>query len=251
MSEAVPYPARPPTSNELVFPDDEPMESARHFHQMNILVYSLEDAWRDRTDFYVGGNMFLYFSETQSRRNDFRGPDVFVVLDTDRRERRAWVVWEEGGRAPDVIIELLSETTEKIDRGEKMRVYGSALRVGEYFLFDPFTGVLEGYELHAPRARYVRKVEDELGRLRCERLGLLLGKVRSNLYGTEADWLRWMTLEGRVLDLSAERANAEAERANAEAERANAEAERANAEAERAERLAAELTALRRQLDSE
>ena len=160
---------------------------------------------------------------------------MFVVLDTDRRERRAWVVWEEGGRAPDVIIELLSETTEKIDRGEKMRVYGGALRVGEYFLFDPFTGVLEGYELHAARAAYVKKGEDELGRLRCERLGLLLGKVRGTLYGTEADWLRWMTLDGKVLDLSAERA----------------EAQRADAEAQRAERLEAELTALKRQLDNE
>jgi hypothetical protein len=196
--------------------------------------------------------MFLYFSETQSRRNDFRGPDVFVVTNTTRRERRAWVVWEEGGQAPDVVIELLSDKTEKVDRGDKMRIYERILRVGEYFLFDPFSGVLEGYELDILHDTYRPKAPDAQGRLRCERLELSLGKVRSTLHAVEADWLRWLTPEGQVLPVPSEdaatartHANAEAERANAEAERANAEAERANAEAERARHLAAELEELR------
>ena len=55
---------------------------------------------------FVGANMFLYFSQTQAKKNDFRGPDVFVVMDTTRRERKSWVVWEEDGRVPDVVIEL-------------------------------------------------------------------------------------------------------------------------------------------------
>src|SRR5688572_20570702 len=115
--------------------------------------------------------MFLYFSETQSRRNDFRGPDVFVVLNTSRRERRAWVVWEEDGQTPDVVIELLSDKTEHIDRGEKMRIYARSLKVGEYFLFDPFSGALEGYELDVLSARYLPKSPDSEGRLSCKQLG--------------------------------------------------------------------------------
>jgi Uma2 family endonuclease len=252
-------PIRPPSSDELVYDDGEPLESARHRQQMTVLIESLEHAWRDRTDFYVGGNMFLYFSETQARHNDFRGPDVYVVMNTTRRERRAWVVWEENGQVPDVIVELLSEKTEHVDRGEKMRVY-ARLRVGEYFLFDPFSAVLEGYELDVLHARYRKKVPDEQGRLRCEGLGLSLAVVRSVLWSViEAPWLRWVGDDGRVLPMPAEdahaateharaetqRANAEAERANTEAERANTEAERANAEAERANRLAAELAALK------
>jgi hypothetical protein len=39
---------------------------------------------------------------------------------------------------------LLSATTEKVDRGDKMRIYARLLKVGEYFLFDPFSGVFEG-----------------------------------------------------------------------------------------------------------
>src|SRR6185436_15242740 len=100
MSQALDDAHRPPNSDALIFDDGEPMESARHVQQMIVLIESLSYAWRERQDFYVGGNMFLYFSETQSRANDFRGPDVFVVLDTTQRERRAWVVWEENGKAP-------------------------------------------------------------------------------------------------------------------------------------------------------
>src|SRR6266516_1439857 len=91
----------PPRSDQLIYDDGEPLETARHRQQMEVLIQSLEWAWADRKDFYAGGNMFLYFSETQAKRNDFRGPDFFVVLGTDRRERRAWIVWEEGGKAPD------------------------------------------------------------------------------------------------------------------------------------------------------
>ena len=245
MSQPIEYPRAPPPVELLVCDDGEPLETARHRQQMTILIESLEFAWSARNDFYVGGNMFLYYSETQSRRNNFRGPDVFVVLNTTRRERLAWVVWEEDGKAPDVIIELLSAKTEHVDRGDKMRIYGRTLKVGEYFLFDPFSGVLEGYELDVLHGTYVPKIPDSAGRLRCEQLGLFLAKVRDRNYAVEAEWLRWLDSAGRVLEMPAAQANAEAERANAEAERANAEAGRANAEAERADRLAAELAAIR------
>jgi Uma2 family endonuclease len=275
-----PVPRAPPRSDQLVYDDGEPMESARHVQQMVVLIQSLEDGWRDRDDFYVGGNMFLYFSETQARTNDFRGPDVFVVLGTTRRERRAWVVWEEDGKTPDVVIELLSESTEKIDRGDKMRIYGSLLKVGEYFLFDPHSGVLEGYELDALRGKYVPKVPDAQGRFFCGQMGLNLAKVKGTLFSVEAEWLRWLDSDGHVLPMpqqradaeamradaettradaaveraraeakravaEAKRAVAEAKRADAEAQRADAEAERARAEAERADRLTAELEALK------
>ena len=48
------------------------METERHRHQMNLLIDSLAEAWNDRDDFYVGGNMFVYYSELQAKRNDFR-----------------------------------------------------------------------------------------------------------------------------------------------------------------------------------
>jgi Uma2 family endonuclease len=212
---------RLPGADELVTSDGEPMESERHRRQMQLLIDSLELAWNDRDDFYVGGDMFLYFSETQTRKNDFRGPDVFVVLNTKRRERKAWVVWEEDGKTPDVIIELLSESTEHTDRVEKKRIYAVSLRVSEYFLYDPFSKELIGYTLDPLRAEYVEKEADRRGFLRCERLELWLGNVPSQPFRVEdQNWLRWIDEAGQMLPMPTERANAEAERANAEAERA-------------------------------
>lgn len=246
MSQAVvPHPIRPPSSSELVIGPGEPMETDRHLRQMMLLIDSLQYAWRDRTDFFVGGNLWLYFSQTQSRRNDFRNPDVMVVLGTERRERKAWVVWEEDGRTPNVIIELLSETTEHVDRGEKKRIYARSLRVGEYFLFDPFSGVLEGYELDVLRGVYVPKQADSRGHLRCEQMDLSLGKVKGSYHGTQAEWLRWLDSSGSPLELPFEHADAEGARADAEAARAEAEAARADAATARIHQLEEELAALK------
>jgi Uma2 family endonuclease len=223
-------PEPPPGEDELPCSDGEPMDTERHGKQQVLLTSSLERAWDDRSDFYVGGNMFVYYSELQRKQNDFRGPDVFVVLDTIRRERKSWIVWAENGRMPDVVIELLSPTTEHVDRGEKMRIYAQLLRVSFYYLFDPFTGVLEGYELdHSARA-YVGLAPLPNGDFPCPVLGLRLG-VRSGRYeGIETEWLRWLDAEGRPLPTDEERL-ADSERRFAEQTKAREDSEHRLAEA--------------------
>jgi len=47
------------------------------------------------------------------------------------------VVWEEG-KAPDVIIELLSESTATQDKTVKKEIYQNQMRFPEYFWYDPF-----------------------------------------------------------------------------------------------------------------
>ncbi len=237
-------PKPPPRGVDLPCDDGEPLETQRHRDQMNLLIDSLGDAWRDRDDFYVAGNMFLYFSETQAKRNDFRGPDVFVVLDTEKHERRSWVVWEEDGRTPDVIVEITSPKTERVDRGEKMRVYARVLRVPAYFIYDPFTARLDGYELDPKTRSYVALAPDEHGYLPCAPLGLRVGVLpgRFGIGGGEGvPWLRWIGPDGEPFLHPNERAELERERARKEAERAQKEAERAQREAERADALAAKI----------
>jgi len=43
---------------------------------------------------------------------EFKGPDVQVVLDVPKGIRDNWIVWKEG-KDPDVVIELLSKNTAK------------------------------------------------------------------------------------------------------------------------------------------
>jgi Uma2 family endonuclease len=243
----------PLTEDDLPYSDGEPTESQRHVLQMTLLIESLTLAWADRPDGFVGGDMFLYFSPEQVRGRDFRGPDVFAVLDVPKRERKSWVVWQEG-KGPDVIIELLSESTAAIDKGEKKRVYQDEVKVPEYFWYDPETGELAGFRLRD--GVYEPIVPDSAGRLPCEVLDLALVRERGRYNDVEAVWLRWTTAGGALLPTSAEiaeqeRRRAEAERRRAEAERRRAEAERRRAEAERrrAETAEAHLEEERRRAD--
>src|SRR5437868_1068353 len=105
---------------ELVETDGEPLETLWHFSAIGLLLDSVCWHFRDRTNYFVAGNMFLYYSEEQARNRDYRGPDFFYVDGVDgRRLRRWWAVWEEDGRYPDVIMELLSPTTAVLDRTVK------------------------------------------------------------------------------------------------------------------------------------
>ncbi|MGD9891092.1 MAG: Uma2 family endonuclease [Dehalococcoidia bacterium] len=193
---------RPPTEDELPYSDDLPMDSPRHRLQMNLLIETLELHWADREDIFVGGDMFLYFSLDQVRDRDFRGPDFFVVLGTTRRERKSWVVWQEG-KGPDLIIELLSDSMATVDKGERKRVYQDDPRVPEYFWYDPFSGELAGFTMRD--GVYEAIPVDAGGRLLSNRLGLML-TCWQGTYGTiEATWLRWMTPDGTLLPTSAER----------------------------------------------
>ncbi|MFN8557402.1 MAG: Uma2 family endonuclease [Dehalococcoidia bacterium] len=227
----------PPGEDELPHSDGDKMESFRHVLQMQLLIDVLWLAWRDRTDFFVGGDMFVYFDEEQTKGKHFRGPDVFVVTGVPKRERKSWVLWQEG-KGPEVVIELISESTARMDRGEKLRVYQDTLRVPQYFLYDPFTAQLEGFALHC--GRYVPMAPAADGSLSCAVLDLRLVVREGEINGVTAPWLRWATAAGDILPTQAELA----EQAQAEAERAQAEAEQDRRRAAEAERRVAELEAL-------
>lgn len=135
-----------PDATQLL--SDEPeMETSLHYMQLLLLVTSLEWLWRDCNDFFIGANLTIYFSRQQLRNRDFRGPDFFLVKDTEKRSRNSWVVWEEDGRYPDLIIELLSESTADIDRNLKKNLYENRFHTPEYFWFSPENLEFAGFEL--------------------------------------------------------------------------------------------------------
>ncbi len=131
-----------------VLMSDEPeMESSLHYFQLLLLVTSLEWYWRDRNDYFIGANLTIYFSRQQLKNRDFRGPDFFLVNGVSGHPRASWVVWEEDGQYPNLIIELLSESTENVDRGIKKQLYQDRFRTPEYFWFAPDSLEFMGYRL--------------------------------------------------------------------------------------------------------
>ncbi len=185
---------------EITFPpcnldsDEPPLETDFHRRQIELLIRLLEYWWSDRPNFYISGNLTVYYNQYQIKTRDFRGPDVFVVLDTEKKDRRSWMVWDEGGKYPNLVIELLSSSTEKVDGGLKKRLYQDVWRAPNYFWFHPETLEFQGF--HLVDGNYQAIAPNDLGLLWSNQLELFLGINQNRL--------RWYTATGELIPLPEE-----------------------------------------------
>ena len=202
------------TCEDITFPpgdlwsDEPPLESDLHRKQIEILIGSLEYWWQSRQDFYASGNLTIYYSPNQRKSEYFRGPDFFVVLGVEHKDRRSWVVWQEDGKYPNVIVEILSDSTAAVDKGLKKEIYQDTFRTPDYFWFDPNTLEFAGF--HLMDGQYQELTPTSQGWLWSQQLGLYLGIYEGRL--------RFFTTDGQLV-LQAE----EQERQRAEQERIRAE----------------------------
>jgi len=193
---------------------------------------------------YVSGNILLYYRPGNKHRHV--SPDVLVVRGLEPRARDSYLLWEEG-RAPNVVIEVTSESTREEDLAEKLEIYRDEIAVAEYFLFDPRAEYLEpalqGHRLNG--GRYLR-IKPAGGRLPSKELGLHLEADGHRLRLYDPAQRRWLPtpMEARLESLAAlEQKQAALEQKQAALEQS--EAVRRQAEAE-AEHLRQELAALRK-----
>jgi Uma2 family endonuclease len=180
----------PPPTDTIVLPydleSDEPeLESDLHRDQIDILLKCLKSRWKDRDDFYATGNLTIYYSPDQVTTRDFRGPDFFVVLGAENRPRKSWMLWAEQGKYPNVIVELLSDSTAAVDRGLKKQLYQDTFRTPEYFWFHPQTLEFKGFCLVA--GEYQPLEPNQQNWLWSKQLGLYLGVLESELRFFEPD----------------------------------------------------------------
>ena len=129
--------------------DGEPMaENDWQFVALTYTVSALRVYFRERTDVYAAGDMFVYY-----RKNDPAAciaPDVYVVIGANGNQRRhSWFVWREG-KAPDFVLEVASPSTWQRDDEVKREIY-AVMGVSEYWRFDAtgqcFDPVLTGERL--------------------------------------------------------------------------------------------------------
>jgi Uma2 family endonuclease len=244
------------------------MESDWHIVSIWLLDELVRNHLGEPTHYFCGGNMFIYYSveqaeeieeyveaETTARKPRFKGPDFFLVKDVDgTKPRDSWVVWNEDGRYPDLVVEFIPTSTRQKDVERNVGFYAKVFRVPEYFWFDRRSGELAGYRLSG--AGYVRIEPNERGWLWSEQLGAYLGVWRGSYRGRVWLWLRlWDSAGELVLTREErevrERARAEQERAAREQAEAQAqqERERAERERERAEQAEARIQQLQAELE--
>lgn len=109
------------------------------------------------------------------------------------------MVWQEEGRYPNVVIEILSDSTAGVDRGLKKQIYQDIFRTPEYFWFDPQTSEFKGFQIVG--GQYQELQPNDAGWLFCQQLGVYLGIHDGKL--------RLFTPEGQLVPISQELAEQE------------------------------------------
>ena len=221
------------SEDEVIFPpgdilsDEPPLESDLHRDQIDLLIRILKLWWRERQDFYASGNLTIYYSHNQKKSEYFRSPDFFVVLGTQKKDRKSWVVWQEDGKYPNLIVEILSSSTTAVDKGLKKQVYQDTFRTPDYFWFHPVTMEFQGFHLVDGKYQEIQPTTD--GRLWSQQLELYLGVYEGKL--------RFFTTENQLILSSEELAEQERLRA----EQAEERVQQAEVRAQQAEQEIARL----------
>jgi Uma2 family endonuclease len=215
----------PETDDDLLYPesDGQPLgETDWHILALILLREGLEDFFADRTDVYIGSDLFFYYLEGDPSANT--APDTMVVKGVAKHMRRTFKTWTEKA-IPSVIFEICSRKTWRRDLGERLRLY-ERLRVAEYFVFDP-------------EARYVKPPLRGF-RLRSGKYQPLGAAVDGSVPSRELG-LR-LRAEGHMLRLIDARTD---QTVPTRQERVEQEKNRADLERQRADALAAEVARLR------
>ncbi len=133
-----------PPAIEYPDSDGQPMaENTLQFEWIVTIKGGLEAVFRNCPDVFVAGDLLWYPVEG---RPDLRtAPDALVALGRPKGYRGSYNQWEEGGIAPQVVVEVLSPGKRAGRMIAKFRFY-EKFGVQEYYVYDPETFELTGWQ---------------------------------------------------------------------------------------------------------
>ena len=219
-----------PTMYDLPSEDPEEPGLPDEFHdlQPQLLSATLRLTDVSRNQIFTGTDLNLYYDLNHPRW--YKRPDWFTVLRVPRlyngtELRMSYVVWQEEF-SPSVVVELISEGTEKEDLGEtesaegeaptKWTVYEQILRVPYYIVYDRYKNILRAYQW--VDGQYQALVI-EAGRAWLPDLKVGLGLWQGEYDGINREWLRWIDAQGNWIPTPLEQAQQQREQAQGEAAR--------------------------------
>lgn len=236
---------------ELVTEDDTPVDNPFSEKQQRLLAETLYTGWTPppNEEYPQGGRTFWGAANVgifPTIHQSAIVPDLFLGLDItapgDRHKTKSYFFWE-FGKAPEVVIEIVSNT--KGNELTRKKFDYARLGVRYYVVYDPDRRLPqvvtdEVLQVLALRGAGYERLENAW----LPEIGLGLTLWRGVYEDAEDTYLRWVDQEGNLLPTGNENTAREAERAERETERADQEAEaRRQAEA-RAAQMAAKLREL-------
>ena len=146
---ATPAPEPPPIAVERPeeeYPDTDGKPMADNSWQATTMHYAgpvLAIHFKGRG--FVATDLLVYYREGHRRARV--APDVMVVLGVDGSHRRNYRIWAEGGRVPDFVLEVVSDSKQEREAMEKRTLYAE-LGVREYFRYAPLSRRMAGMSGH-------------------------------------------------------------------------------------------------------
>jgi Uma2 family endonuclease len=133
------------------YPDEdfEPMpEGDKQRRNLSSTTEALRLWFEKQQNVYVSGNLFIRYQEEKVEKRI--APDTFVVFGMSNEDRISYKIYEEGGKAPDFVLEITSKGTVTKDREQNPLIYRD-LGVKEYFQYDPSGEYLKPTSLQGVR----------------------------------------------------------------------------------------------------
>jgi Uma2 family endonuclease len=154
-----------PTSTDvapITYPqsDGQPMaDNTKQFRWIVTIQGGLDALFRADPQVFVAGDLLWY--PVEGHPEICMAPDVLVAFGRPKGDRGSYLQWEEGGIAPQVVFEIRSpgspgNTIAMMTR--KFRFY-ERHGVEEYYLYDPDTGELSGWQRQGDTLEEIEPME--------------------------------------------------------------------------------------------
>src|SRR5437867_4478369 len=210
-----------PPDLDLEYPDSDgqPMsDNTLQFQWIVTIQGNLDALYQDDPNVFVAGDLLWYPVEGHPEIRI--APDALAVFGRPKGYRGSYIQWREGGIAPQVVFEIRSPGNTIAVMTRKFRFY-ERHGVEEYYLYDPDTGELSGWQRRGNTLEEIERMEGWVS----PRLGIRFELESGVLQLYRPDGERFAT----YVELMEQREQ---------------ERQRAEQEHQRAERLAARLRAL-------
>jgi Uma2 family endonuclease len=181
-----------PTAEELPDSDDTPVDNELQELAPTLLKAVLAYLWKDRTDWFFGIDMGIYYNPDEPPIV----PDGFLSLGVESVKsenlRSSYVLWEEQGILPQLVLEVVSKKYRREYSGKKD--FYEQLGILYYVVYNPLRRrkpSLEVYKLI--QGHYLPVIGNPVW---LPELGLGIGKERQIYQGREREWMFWYDQQG-------------------------------------------------------
>lgn len=236
-----------PTADELPDSDDTPVDNELQESAPTLLKLVLADLWEDRYDWFFGIDMGIYYNPDEPPIV----PDAFLSLGVERVKsenlRPSYVLWEEKGILPQLVLEVVSPKY----RGEysTKKDFYERLGILYYVIYNPKRKrkpTLEVYKLI--QGKYLPVIGNPIW---LPELELGIGKERGMFQGRDREWMFWYNQAGdRYLTPQeiSKQAQQQAQQAQQQVQQAQQQAQQAQQQTQAAEEKAQRLADRLREL---